>query len=303
MVIRRTDITVVTSCSLAGWEEYGQHCIANLLRYWPDEVTVYLISEDSLPLNNLPLLPKDRLVTCSLTSNPNAVKFYEKNKFNAQARGRIRSNIYRYSHDAWKFSKKVYAIELAASFVPVGKLIWLDADVNTFKPIPIEFLHKMCPDSCNISFLSRRRWHSECGFVGYNLNTQKTREFITAFADVYTSGLVFHLREWHDSFVFDWLRAKHDLACYKIPNGSEVHPFNYSELGHYMDHWKGNRKNTLGSPDHPLRRPIYSKARTKEDARREKAYRDNLEKARATRKAQKLATLLETQTSTEDNQS
>lgn len=252
MTVRRTDISVVTSCSLQGWEQYGKKCLPTLLKYWPENVTVYLVSEDVLPLGDIPLLAKDKLITLPLSTSAHAKKFYEKYKYDHKARGRLRATSYNYTYDAWKFSKKVFAIELVTTLIPAGRLFWLDADVRTFKVIPASFLDKMCPEDCNLSFLARKKIHTECGFVGYNLNNPPTREFIHAFANTYSEGHVFRLKEWHDSWVFDWLRTRYpNLVEFKIPHISEFHPFNYSALGKYMDHWKGNRKISEGSTDHP----------------------------------------------------
>ena len=250
MTSRKTDIAVVTSCSLKGWEQYAKHCIPSLLQYWPSDVTIHLVSEDILPLGNLPVLAKGRLTTWSLNSSLHDRAFREKYKYDQRARGRQRG--YSYLMDAWKFSKKVFAIDLVAINLARGRLIWLDADVQTFKEIPRELLIKLCPDNCHVSFLARKKMHSECGFVGYNLNSPETFRFIGNFARCYSSGDVFNLKEWHDSYVFDWLRRNtFSVNGYEIAHTNGAHPFNYSELGEYMDHWKGNRKQHQHSRDHP----------------------------------------------------
>lgn len=248
---KRTDVAVITSCSLAGWDKYAKNCIPSLLQYWPSSVTLHLVSEDRLPLGNLPMLTKGRLTTWPLSSSLHYRAFHEKYMFDARARGNFHG-YYRYIYDAWKFSKKVFAIDLVASNLTMGKLFWLDADVQTLRPIPENVLARFLPDEYHLSHLARPRMHSECGFVGYNLNYPDTFRFITEFARIYSSGEVFKLKEWHDSWVFDYIRNnKFSLLSYAIPHTNGAHPFNYSELGEYMDHWKGNRKNHQLSRDHP----------------------------------------------------
>lgn len=251
MPSRRTDITVVTSCSLRGWQEYGKKCIPTIFKHWPNDITVHLVSEDQISFDNLPILDKGRFTTWALQNSEHEKVFREKNKFNAVARGKKGSTSYSYLFDAWKFSKKVFAIDLVASQIKCGWLLWLDADIKTYKPLPREVLERVLPEGHNLSYLARKTKHTECGFVGYNLNVLGTREFIRSFAAAYSSGLVFNLKEWHDSWVFDWLRKASTVKGYEIPHTSEQQPFNYSELGQYMDHLKGPRKLYGYSKDHP----------------------------------------------------
>lgn len=252
MLKRKNSLSVVTSCSLKGWNEYGKQCLPRLLEHWPSEVNFHLVSEDLLPLGDLPLLARDRLTVWPLNSSLYDRVFHNRYMFDSVARGK-RTRYYDYRFDAWKFSKKVFAIELVAHNVEIGRLFWVDADVLTLKPVPVDLLHRVCPDDCHISYLARPKMHSECGFVGYNLNKPETKEFIKTFANCYSSGRVFKLKEWHDSYVFDVLRKEiPELQGYCIPNNNPFHPFNFSELGHYMDHMKGKRKQSGKSHDHPL---------------------------------------------------
>ena len=57
-----------------------------------------------------------------------------------------------------------------------------------------------------------------------------------------SSGEVFKLGEWHDSFVWDWLRKQAD-GQYIFKNLAEgirgMHPWPETILGKYLDHHKG----------------------------------------------------------------
>lgn len=250
----RDTISIVTSCSAKGWEEYGQYCIPTIIQNWPEDITVHFVTEDIIDFTELPVLSKDRFHTWPLSISVYYRTFYDRYKYNQRARGTTIHNFYNYKFDAWKFSKKVFAIQMISTLFPTGRLIWLDADVNTFKPIPKEMLKRLSPDDTHLTFLARKNMHSECGFVIYNLNHLETRQFILQFAEIYSTGGMFNLKEWHDSYVFDWLREnfRPKLQEFQIPHTNPLHPFNYSELGLYMDHWKGNiRKKHRCSRDHP----------------------------------------------------
>ena len=241
-------ITVITSCSAKGYAQYGRQCIESLHNHWPLDISLYVVSEDAL---DLPACEGRDVQFLDLFENEKAHKFHRTYKDSKKVNGLIGSKRhnrhwrtgYSFRHDAYKFSKKVFAIELVASRIPhSGRLIWLDADTVTFKDIPMELFERVAPASKAIACLTRKHYHSECGFVAYNLDVPETAEFITEFAELYISNSVFRLPEWHDSFVFDWLRKKYKTPTWAIPHNNSSQPFNDSELGQYMDHLKGNRK-------------------------------------------------------------
>ncbi len=249
-------INVVTSCSAAGWKKYGAQFVDTFVKYWPKEVTLWVVSEDPLLLataTNVRFLP---LQYSDSWAHFN--EFVGGRKFAAgdataprpdylTARWRDNSG-YNFRFDAVKFSKKVFAIELVAAQVKTGKLLWIDADVRTFAPVPIDLAEKTLPLNFAISCLARLGYHSECGYVGYDMNKRAAINFIREFAALYASGEVFKLSEWHDSWVFDYLRNKMLVPTYNIPHKSKGHPFINSVLGQYLDHMKGNRKERGRTP-------------------------------------------------------
>jgi hypothetical protein len=255
-----TEIAVVTSCNRAGFDKYGRVAIESLHRFWPYDIDLHLVSEDLLPL---PPEVGDhrRVVYYNLhQQSTRANDFHVKYKDDLRANGKGTFNVkrqdqaagYSFRHDAYKFSKKVFAIELVARSIIGGRLIWLDADTVTFTGVPRDLLARLPPDEYPMACLDRKPYHAECGFIGYNLDHPLARQFITVFAALYSSGEVFNLQEWHDSWVFDWARQFYNIPAYHIPHQNNAHPFVYSELGKYMDHLKGSRKNYGVSHDHPL---------------------------------------------------
>ena len=84
---------------------------------------------------------------------------------------------------------------------------------------------------------------------GYNLKHKETQNFINEWEQLYVTGDVFKLLEWHDSAVFwelskKFIHDKHidvnDIGYRKGVTGHHV--FVNSVLGNYMDHFKGTRK-------------------------------------------------------------
>lgn len=259
-------VSIITSCSLKGWHDYGQKGVATLLQYWPKELTVHLVSEDELPWQQLPLVDQpNRLAFWNLNDFEPAKKFYEQHASNDKAKGiskNPRHGGYDFRLDAYRFSKKVFALRMVSQNMYGGRLLWLDADTTTLVDVPLELLQRLPPNDYHVAYLDRGQgYHSECGFVGYNLNYPSTREFLIKFASLYETGEVFSLKEWHDSWVFDWLRKNQQLRCYAIPHSNAAHPFVYSELGQYIDHLKGSRKARGLSPEHPRFKPANKQAK------------------------------------------
>src|SRR6267154_2086897 len=67
----------------------------------------------------------------------------------------------------------------ARTFCAGGRLFWVDADVFTFAPVTHDLLNRVLPAERALSCLDRGQYHSECGFVGYNLDDSQARVFIT----------------------------------------------------------------------------------------------------------------------------
>jgi hypothetical protein len=256
-------IVVVTSCSLEGWEKYGKKFLTSFDQFWP-HVQLHIVSEDRLPLPDSILSKRPEIRLWDLDKSGAAVVFANKYKEDPVANGfkagsqiaswRSKKTGYDYRRDAFRFSKKVFALNLVLpSIADTDRLIWLDADTVTLKDIPLGIFDDLPPSQYAIAYLDRHPYHSECGFVGYNLRHPATRPFLKEFSCLYSSDSVFLLDEWHDSYVFDWLRKRLRVPSFPIPYDRRhiTHPFVYSKLGEYMDHLKGMRKQRGVSHDHP----------------------------------------------------
>lgn len=251
-------VAVVTSCSAQGWLQYGERFVRTFREHWPREVTLHLVSEDALPdcgagVKFWPLWASSsmarefekrhahRPVACGREARAGQIGWKEKQR----AAG------YNFRYDVVRFAKKVFAIELVSRTLG-GRLYWVDADVVSFAPVSLGLLAELLPAQAALSCLDRGSYHSECGFVGYNLEHAAARAFIEAFAATYASDDVFRLAEWHDSWVFDHERRRMHTPTHAIPHCSRRHPFVNSVLGLYMDHLKGRRKDLGRTPAHEM---------------------------------------------------
>ena len=255
-------ISVVTSCSAAGWRAYGRRFVETFGQHWPAEVRPLLYTEDALDdlqprLAGLPILSL-------FDASPAARAFAERHRGSARAHGKERRQMdvgwtpnkvrggHNFRYDAFRFAKKVFAVEAAAREVGGGRLFWVDADVVTFAPVPPALLDELLPLTAAISALLRDGAPTETGFVGYDLDQEACRAFIAELERLYASDEVFALQEWHDGWVFEWLRKKMGVPTHAIPHCSRRQPFINSRLGEFLDHTKGRNK-ALGRTPKELR--------------------------------------------------
>jgi hypothetical protein len=152
--------------------------------------------------------------------------------------------------DAIRFSHKVYSIFHCAKNCDSDVLIWMDADMICHSPVSMSVVERLCPADKELCFLGRERKFSECGLYSMSIKEPMVKTFLQEFQKMYDQAEhgIFYLEEWHDSFVFDAVRAR--MPFLKSLNWSsglitgEGHPLINTEWGAYLDHLKGGRKDT-----------------------------------------------------------
>jgi hypothetical protein len=247
--------TVITTFNQQGLDKYGQRCISTFEQFWPAEVDLVVYTEKCTPR-----ITKPNVKCIDLIANSKHCKrFIKRHKDNPEANGGIGPHNERIwkpnKHFKWqglRFSYKVFSIYHAIQNIDTEWVIWLDADTLTHSTITIDFLDTVSPRDCVATHLGRgERYHSECGWVGYNKANPMCVEFVEDFASMYKNDTMFNYTEWHDSYLFDVQRKLyrdnrgahfHNLNPDPDLKGLAGHPFVNSELGRYMDHMKGDRK-------------------------------------------------------------
>jgi hypothetical protein len=163
----------------------------------------------------------------------------------------INSN-YNFRFDAMKFCRIPFYVRHQARKMGTGTLIWHDADCIVFNKIPEGFIDTLMPKKSCVAYLGRvGGYHSECGFTMFRLPA--ARRLTEDWAMMYENELVFTLREWHNSFVFDHCRQileKQGMNCHNLTPKGKRHCWVKSPLGEYIDHMKGDRRKEKGfSPE------------------------------------------------------
>lgn len=270
--------TVITTFNAAGLETYGQKMIDTFEKFWPANVDLIVFTENCQPR----VTRANTTVVDLLSASGDLREFIDRHRDNPLAHGKagppdVFNPKKQFRWDAVRFCYKVFAKSVASDMIDSGWMIWIDADTVTHSSVPLQFLNTVCPSSNMISYLGRgEKYHSECGWVAYNLDAAECRQFVKDFVHMYNTDRIFQEREWHDSYIFDVLRKRiqdrcrfHNLNPSYDDKGLASHPFINSELGQYMDHVKGDRKaqghskpkEVVLHQDHPYWQNVLSKGR------------------------------------------
>jgi hypothetical protein len=232
---------LVTTCHLAGWEQYGRRMVETFDQFWPPDFPFYLYAEDFKPDHSRPIV---RALPAWLT------KFKARQANNPAAHGMI-DDKYDFRLDCVRFSHKVGAITDAASRLDVDILIVADADIVTHAPVDTDWLSSLFPPGPYVAWLEREHQYFEGGFYMLRCNHPAHRRIMTRWQGLYESDAVLGLSQTHDAESFqrvifeaerDELLTTHSLSG--EARGHE-HPLVNGPLGARLDHLKGPRK-TLG---------------------------------------------------------
>ena len=154
--------------------------------------------------------------------------------------------------DAIRFSYKVYAKTHLMMEGKYDYVFWIDADVVFTKRITEqEIINKILPIDYTICYLDRPEppRYPECGFVGYNLTNQHTRNFVEKLREYYELDLLFKEEQWHDSYVWNKVREKYlsGQPQYNLTGTrKDGHVWPHSKLAEYTTHLKGKKKKDKG---------------------------------------------------------
>lgn len=222
----------LTTFSPEGYEVYGRRFIDSFVQYW--NIPLWVFYQGKKPPE------KDGVTYVNLQEDDEYMEFLDQHKDNPFANG-FRDGKIDYRYQAVKFCHKVFA-ETSPYRPDCDQWIWIDADVETFRPVDANFFDLGCPRDYIASYLGRRDWHhSECGFMCYNIPLANT--FLKEFRRTYTSGEIFTLDEWHDSFVWDVVRGAMVPPFFNLSEGiGGVDVWPHTILGEYMSHAKGPKQ-------------------------------------------------------------
>ena len=255
-------IKVITSYKPGTWNDYAKRAVDSVLEHWPADTDVAQ-AHDIFDHPRVQWLDVHEV-------QPALLDFKNKHKDDPVANGEIEeipNGVRRpgpmptkgsFQWNAVRFANKVFCVTHALKNSPgYDYVIWLDADTYSFRPMPKDFLEQLLPGDTMLTYLGRENpdlkdggKDPECGFVGYNLNHPEIQNYNNEWENMYVTDDVFKLTLgwtdcstlWHLSKLYQKEKnvKVNDIGYMKRVKGHHV--FINSELGLYMDHFKGNRK-------------------------------------------------------------
>lgn len=223
---------VITALNNRLYREYGHR----FLDTFPQTLDLLIWSETHLPVAHRSLPYRD---------------FYLKHRD---------KHITSYKHDAVRFHWKPQAVyyTLQQDYITqYDSLLWIDADTIFLKEINDEWIQQHLHTTGIMSYMGRPNYYSECGVLYFNLRNTHTEQYVKDVWDYYVNETVYELQEQHDSYVWDYVRHKHEQEYkhqfrnlgvdHKVPGGHiQAHLY-----GEWFDHCKGKRKIQGKSKENP----------------------------------------------------
>ena len=257
-------IAFVSTMNKNLYDQYGKRFIQEFAKFASNDLKLFIIFEGDYPEEILNL--KKNIFVIPFLSQKHQLfikyfgKLYEANGLKLRQineNGKQKINISNdYHFNSVKFSFKPFSIHQVLNYIPEGLdyLIWTDADLRCKKEFGINSLTKFLPEhEYLMSYLGRKKpWYSECGFIAFNLNHKDFINYIERVINIYTSGEIFSLEQWHDSWIWDHVRyefEENNKTNFKNISGKGYeleHPFINCGLEEFFDHLKGPQRKKEG---------------------------------------------------------
>lgn len=234
---------VITSFNEEGYKRYGKRFIDTWLEYWPKSVRLTVYYEG----DNFEFTPG---ISWKPIEEVEFLKDYLDSLRFPIMHGIVGSH-YDINFDARMGRKTFMQVHAARTYG--GKVFWMDADAVTVKHVPERFLDDCLPDDKFCCYLGRDGWYfTESGFIGFNADHPIAMRFFRDYVHVFIVGTIFTQQWWHDCIAFDAIRFMATKDGYggefinlsaHVPHGT-MHPHANSVIGKYVQHLKGDRKDT-----------------------------------------------------------
>jgi hypothetical protein len=199
-------IHVVTTFAPSHWDEHARKCVRSFIQHWPASARLLVFYESKKPKN----APRCTWIDIDRDRDHNSFIRRNRRKLNGLTNSPARGGHYKY--DAIKFCHKVYAQKLAAEYVLEhtdpgnrGYLIWMDADTITHTDVDAnELVSRLQALGGDVSCFQRPEMYASCtSFIAYNMNNEKTLDFIHRFADIYNRDAIKPFEMCCDGALFD----------------------------------------------------------------------------------------------------
>lgn len=228
---------VVTTAHKAGLEQYGQRWL-DARHYWPKGTEFHWYTEGY----ELPPQKQDGIVRKDFAELPDFSAW--KGKHASYVPPNWEFNVVGYAHKVFAATDALYEYD--------GIGVWCDADCVAYRKIPEGLIEKYVDDALVACYLRPGLW-TETGLWVMDCRNPAAQSFFDVWRAIYLEGVYKELPAWHDCMTFDATlrRFKGQIKVYNLSGrfANDQHPQAKSELGGYLDHCKGNRKQEGFSPE------------------------------------------------------
>ena len=231
---------VVTTCHEAGFEQYGHRALAGW-KHWPRDAELHWYTEGY----EIPSTPG--VVAVPIEQIQSLARFKERHA------GFVPPS---YIWDVVRFSNKVFAAcDALASYKGIG--VWMDADCVTYADIPAGYVEGLLERDAYLGAFQRTGMYTETGFWVMDCSHVQHEAFVGVWQEWYDSAAFKSLGGWTDCHTLDATIRKFK-GLIKVTNlsgafAAEMHPMAKADLGRFVDHTKGPRKDGGTSPENTFR--------------------------------------------------
>lgn len=243
-------ITALTTMNSSIFDRFGQRMIESWLKYAPGIPLTLYVEGFLLPQV---LESKVRQISISATGFREFAKLCEGHP---ERMGRIADSTtvgrpkwqvqledgepYQFRLDALKFSRKSLAVTDWCIADRSDVVLYLDADTELRQRLEPRDMLAMMPQDADLAILKRNAMYPESGIYMVNLRARGL-EFARAFRDLYLSGKIFELEQWHDGWLLGWIidDMKLNAASLSGAGATTSRPVERGPLGKWFTHVKG----------------------------------------------------------------
>lgn len=229
-------IACVTSMSREYYENIGRIMINSYAHTWPNDILLYVYSEDTLNINEQNIIVKNIHKEC----DPNLQEYLD----------------FIGDHFSRGFTYKVFSWIHAARNLDTDWLLWIDADVACIKSPDELFYNQMFPNNMQVAYMGTTMYKDKKGWkdkkncdsaiLSFNQKTKDTTTFINEFEDLYLSRKIKDKTLYpkpNDTHAFIHCIEKSSTPSQNInPNQQALSPLKETFLNEYFRHFKAGRK-------------------------------------------------------------
>jgi hypothetical protein len=163
-----------------------------------------------------------------------------------------------YQAPDWRWNVVAYAHKVFAIYDALydydGVGVWLDADAVTYKKLPQGLIPSYVADHY-VACFQRTGMHTETGFIAFDCSHGVHRKFLDRWREWYLTDAFKQLTYWTDCHTFDATGKMLQVNANNLSreHSKDMHPMAKAELGRYIDHQKGQRKDLEKSPENAYR--------------------------------------------------